>query len=472
MVLRLSTHFDVTPERFEHLGVLNAYLGIDTKVFIDPVLLRSTKIPEFRNAKDELSGYFSGVIKLLATTKQRNDLAWREAVKKLRFREEHGAAIGYAAAGGSGRGVGKQLGETLAERVREIIDLGITDPEILEIIGLFQEGFGADLLSDMAISILKSRFLAFTQRVATELNLQPTKSFSFHRAEWELPIHPETKAALILIPDSLLSQLPVALDRGEIDEVAQFNADLRASWTSLLKKAITEKRKPSKSEIREILLADPKNLVDLIEVYKKAAQNGYNFKMDPHGLFNWDYYGRRAAEKYPLAILQKKPETIAELRQVLNLIVAQFKKNIEENKLYEVLYGEDRKARNEVYGQRLFYAIADSYCAANDVDLSREPNAGNGPVDFKLSVGYRGRILVEVKKSTNTKLIHGFETQLQAYQAAEMTEESLYLILRVSNGEKGISDVLALRDEKLGEGFRVPDVVVIDARLTPSASKR
>jgi hypothetical protein len=77
-----------------------------------------------------------------------------------------------------------------------------------------------------------------------------------------------------------------------------------------------------------------------------------------------------------------------------------FKKNIEENKL--LLYREDGRARHEVFAQRLFFAVADAYCDANNVDLSREVNAGNGPVDFKLSIGYKGRILVEVKKSSNS----------------------------------------------------------------------
>lgn len=147
-------------------------------------------------------------------------------------------------------------------------------------------------------------------------------------------------------------------------------------------------------------------------------------------------------------------------------------KNIEDNKLYEVLYGENGEPRPEVFGQRLFYAVADAYCAANDVDLSREPNPGNGPVDFKLSVGYHGRVLVEIKKSMNPRLLHGFETQLDAYQKSEATEQSLYLILRVSEGETGIKDVLALREEKLKKKLKVPDVVVIDARKKPPASKR
>lgn len=472
MVIPLNIYFKIPIQRLQKSGALNAYLGIDTNVFVDPTLIRSTKIREFRNVTNDFIAYFSPIIKLLKTTKHVGDIAWETAVKKLRFREEHGAALGYSAAGGSGRGIGEGLAELLVERGKEIIDLGIDDPEIFEVIGLFQEGFGADLLSDMAVSILKARFLAYTERITTDLKLTPTKRFRLKGKDWTLPVHPDGTTALILVPSEVLTPLPIALDRREITEVAQFNAEVRAAWNAIVAAAGKEKREPSKTEIRKMLLAKPKNLADLIAVYKKAARKGYDFQRDPIGLFSWDHYGRLAAEKFPLKIAQTKPKTTAELRQILNLIVAQFKKNIEDNKLYEVLYGEKGEPRLEVFGQRLFYAIADSYCAANDVDLSREPNPGNGPVDFKLSVGYHGRVLVEVKKSINPRLLHGFETQLDAYQKAEATQESLYLILRVSEGESGIKDLLALREEKLKKKLRVPDIVVIDARKKPSASKR
>ena len=246
------------------------------------------------------------------------------------------------------------------------------------------------------------------------------------------------------MPSEILTPLPIALDRSEIAEVAQFNAEVRDKWNAIIVAARKEKREPSKAEIRAMLLASPKNLSDLIRVYRKAARRGYDFVKDPLGLFSWDYYGRAAAEKYPLEIKTRKPKNVATLREILDLIVAQFRKNIEDNKLYEVLYGESGEARPEVFGQRLFYAVADSYCAANDVDLNREPNAGNGPVDFKLSVGYKGRVLVEIKKSTNSRLLHGFEIQLNAYQKSEATEQALYLILWVSDGEAGINDVSTL----------------------------
>jgi hypothetical protein len=472
MVIPLNIYFRIPVRQLKKVGALNAYLGIDTKVFVDPALLRKAKTPEFRGVTKDLTAYFSPIIRLLKASRSIGDVAWETAVRKLRFKEEQGAALGYSAAGGSGRGIGQLLAETLVRRGKEIVELGIEDPEMFELIGLFQEGFGPDLLSDMAVSILKDRFFAYTQRLTARLELNPTKKFKFKKKAWTLPVHPDGKTALIFVPSEVLTPLPIALDRSEIAEVAQFNAEVRAAWNAIIAAAGKEKRDPSKAEIRKMLLAKPKNLLDLIAVYKKAARRGYDFAKDPLGLFSWDYFGRTAAESYPLEIKTTRPKSVADLRQVLNLIVAQFKKNIEENKLYEVLYGESGEARPEVFPQRLFYAIADTYCAANDVDLNREPNAGNGPVDFKLSSGYKGRVLIEIKKSTNPQLLHGFEVQLDAYQKSEATEESLYLILRMSEGQTGIKDVLALREKKLKEGLKVPDIIVIDARKKAPASKR
>lgn len=471
-VIPLNVYFKIPPGKLEKYGVLNAYLGIDNKVFVDPALLRKTDAPEFRHVTKELAAYFKPVIKLIRSSKTVHDIAWETAVKKLLFKEEHGAALGYSAAGGFGRGIGGLLATELVQRGKEIVKLGIEDPEMFELIGLFQEGFGPDLLSDMAVSILRDRFFEYTERVTSKLGLGPTEVFRFKGNNWKLPVHPDGKTALIFVPSQVLTPLPIALDRSEIIEVAQFNAEVRAAWNAIIAAAMKDKRDPTKAEIRKMLLARPENLSDLIGVYKQAARRGYDFATDPLGLFSWDYYGRTTAAKYPVKIEQTKPKNIAELRQVLNLIVAQFKKNIEDNKLYEVLYGESGDARPEVFSQRLFYAIADSYCAANDVDLNREPNSGNGPVDFKLSTGYHGRILIEVKKSTNPRLVHGFNIQLGAYQKSEATQESLYLILRVSEGETGIKDVLALREKALKDGKKVPDVVVIDARKQASASKR
>jgi len=69
----------------------------------------------------------------------------------------------------------------------------------------------------------------------------------------------------------MLSELPIALDRSEIDQVAAFNKEVRDSWNHIVAEAGKEKRDVTKEEIREILLNKPENLKDLISVYRKAV---------------------------------------------------------------------------------------------------------------------------------------------------------------------------------------------------------
>ena len=195
--LRLSRHFGIDPRELEKRGALDAHLGIDNRLFVDPNLFTRIDVPEFEGAREDLNRYFAAVIKLLAASKNRGDVAWREATARMTFREEHGAILGYASAGGHGRAIGGDLANSLVKRGKEIVDLGITDPEIFELIGLFQEGFGPDLLSDMAVAILKHRFFAYTQRITTELDLKPSLRFRLGGHDWLLPVMPNGKSPLI-----------------------------------------------------------------------------------------------------------------------------------------------------------------------------------------------------------------------------------------------------------------------------------
>ncbi|MEZ6192419.1 MAG: hypothetical protein R3C45_14180 [Phycisphaerales bacterium] len=70
-------------------------------------------------------------------------------------------------------------------------------------------------------------------------------------------------------------------------------------------------------------------------------------------------------------------------------VIDHFKQLVENNGLNEVIYPCKEKA-----SQLLFFAIADAYCRANNLDLSPEVDSGRGPVDFKVSSGSDIRVLV------------------------------------------------------------------------------
>ena len=116
--------------------------------------------------------------------------------------------------------------------------------------------------------------------------------------------------------------------------------------------------------------------------------------------------------------------------------------------------------------------VADAYCEANNLDLSRESNAGRGPVDFKVAGGYKARVLAEIKLSSNTKLVHGFERQVDEYTQAESAQRAVFVVIDVGYGGNWQKRLTAAINKARGtKGKRAPEVVVIDGTPKRSASK-
>jgi hypothetical protein len=177
--------------------------------------------------------------------------------------------------------------------------------------------------------------------------------------------------------------------------------------------------------------------------------------------------------RWSFALQLKRPETAAELRDTVNAIVRQFKRLIEENGLSRLLYSDEGKQRPEKFSQLLFYSLADTYCKANNLDVSAEPNAGRGPVDFKISRGYDARATVELKLSSNSGALNGLLAQLPTYAKAEQSAYSCFVLIVTGRTRTKVNEIVDMRNRLLEIGKPVPDLVVIDAYeafRTPSAS--
>ena len=106
------------------------------------------------------------------------------------------------------------------------------------------------------------------------------------------------------------------------------------------------------------------------------------------------------------------------------------------------------------------------------MDITPEADSGSGPVDFKFSTSYQNRVLVEIKLSTN-RLLHGYETQLEAYKSAEHTTKAVFLVIDVgSDLESKLNQILTLKNARASKGKPISEIEVIDGRIKKSASKR
>ena len=228
-----------------------------------------------------------------------------------------------------------------------------------------------------------------------------------------------------------------------------------------------DRTKLTKEEIDYLLKEKIDYRNEMISSYKKIVVKEYDFINDPAGEIIWYRISKNKVNDYPLELIQ--PTNMEEMETVVGKICQQFKKLIEENGLWRLLYDDDRP-KHESAAQLLFYGIADAYCLANNIDLSREVHNGHGPVDFKLSKGAMQKILVEIKLTSNPQLMHGFKKQLPLYMKQENTESAIYLV--IDNGHRRRLDTfqdyynsLKTKDRKKVKYIR------IDGNKQESASK-
>ena len=165
--------------------------------------------------------------------------------------------------------------------------------------------------------------------------------------------------------------------------------------------------------------------------------------------------------------IKKGPD---EAMRVVHDSIALFKRHVETGNLWEELL-VGGKPKKERASQLIYYAIADAFCKANNLDISPEANMGGGPIDFKFSYGYTTRVLVEMKRSGGT-VVHGYEKQLEFYKNASQTDFAIFVIVNYGDIGNKLAEVEQIRRQRLTSGLRASEVVVINATRKASASKR
>jgi len=460
---RAHDYFGISEAVYQKTGAFDPVIGVDSLFFVDPLLLGKTKVPEFNGALDEVRHYFSDVITLLRVN---NPKARNHAHKKLVLRELKGIGIGYGNKTDDGSAIGPELAARLMFTAEELIKMGITDPAIFEVMGLFEEDFGPDRLSDGLIRILLHRVYEYSERITKELSIKETINLRTYEHVYVLAKHPLKNNPLFFIPQDILRDLPVANNFEEIGMVAVFNAELRKRFNAIIAAIFVgkKKRKPKKSEIRQYLLGNKERIKTIIDTYQTCNPNPYDFDNDPNGLHLWLEKAKKLVAATPLSLPQKPPD----LEDVVLKIIEAFKEFIEKRGGWHSLY-DKKKPLNESHARHFFYATALLYCENCDVDVSPESNAGQGPVDFKLSRGTK-KIIVEVKL-TSGHVQQGYEKQTRIYEGSENAQASYFLVVQISEQSKALEEVLKLEKHEEKEGKKHPVVVVVDGREKVSASK-
>jgi hypothetical protein len=471
----VSGHFGVDPKKLQKIGVLDATLAIDTKLFIDPLLLaKSTHAEINRDAVAQYKNHFEQIIMLLRAVTEEDDPAWKAAYRLFDFPEVPGTCLGYGAATIRGSGWGPELRKKTLRVASKVVEIGVKEPDLFPALGLFEDDIGPDRLSDMTANIAIEALEKFNARVLKVLNLKGEvflvggKKCTFLRH----PFETSKKTPLILVPTDVLRDLPVALDWGGVQEAALANQDLRVEVSKHVSEIWKAKTKKDKAGLKKQAMESETAFMTMLSAMRAAGKAPYDVANDPDNLVRWANLGREYAEANPVAKKPKAPKNVDDVHHIVREIVLQFRHLIEDSGLNRELYNAKKQPRHESSAQRLFFAAAYAYCKAFDVDVSPEIDTGNGKVDFKFSQGFEARVLVEIKLSTNQATVPGYTKQLDVYKKAQQTTRAIYLVVDVGKMGDKEKDLIAIKNRLSKQKMPVSDLEFVDGTLKPTASKR
>lgn len=470
--MRFSDHFGIS--RTDRDGWFDPHLTVDAKLFIDPLLLLDAG-GTWADAHSELIGHFVRCYELVAKSTSRSSVSAIAARRLLTFPEPFELGLGYTAIGTHGSGSGGGYATRMMDGIAVAIAAGLSQPEHIEEVGILNEGVGADRISDATANVLKARLIAYTQEIAhrhevplerhrvrhTRVTLDEGR---WHDENVELPTNPTTGRALILVPEFLLNKLPTLNAYDWFD--SHFNEDIRLSLNLPVGQAV------SKAEIVSYARKYPDRVRNWArEQTSRKDLVGYDFGGDPLGVVQWDQEPSRYAAEHPLP--HRVISTHDDLVGLVGEIIEQFRRFLESQRGWSLLWNADGTEKPEEAAQLLFLGVAQPYLRYFDVELDREVELGRGPVDFKVSSGAPARLLIEVKKLHNGKFWNGLQYQLPSYLKSDNATHG-WLIAVQYRSNKSATDRLKQLPVEVNRVSKEVDkhirYTTVDARRPVSAS--
>ena len=444
-------------------GIFDALIDKDSNFFINIIRLKISTVPEFIDAYNHLNSFFSDIATLLdaADAPAISDKMYKSARKRFVFHEVNGINLGFSEST-SGAGWGKKLSDKVLADAYQIVKKGIKQPEIFHLVSLFEENVAGDRLSDMIATIIEADIKKYTKRMMYELGINPETRKGLQFSEDGFVVNPFKKCPILMLPEEILHELPIAIDWDDIGRVALENDFIRreirdeigAEW---IKWASSEQ----KDYLFKHIFMHPDVCRRVIDGYKKEDLAALDLRTDP------EYY---AAVLFKTI---KETESFAKTKNQLNSFEASmdvikiFKDWTENNRGWAEIQNAPSKNKEKSI-QRAIHLGAKYYLQENDLDVSFECDAGSGALDIKISRGL-DKTITEIKLSSNGQYLHGYETQIELYGKAENTEKLIYVFIDIGNPRR--RKLLIERHEAdVRKGIKCPELVIIDARARAAAS--
>lgn len=227
-------------DELDQLGVFDAVITTDSHFFINILRLKETSVPQFSTSYQKINEYFRNIMILLTASKEKGDRFYKQALRSFDFSGVNGINLGFSETGVDA-GFGKRLAKNVISDAFDIVKTGSTQPEIFQLVGLFEENVAADRLSDMIATLIADDIREYTLWVNQELNINKDNypDLTFNDG---IVINPYKGCDLLYLPIDILHELPIARDWTDLDRVIsennaikeEINQAIGKEWSKML----------------------------------------------------------------------------------------------------------------------------------------------------------------------------------------------------------------------------------------------
>jgi hypothetical protein len=266
--------------------LIDPFLDVDVPLFIDPVLLEKSNDEAINtSAIATFRQHFEKLVRVLAISQAENDAAWKAARRQLDLREPPENGLGYGGTGRSGSSRPDDIREAILRTTKEIITLGANDPEMISLMGFFEDDVGPDTISDMTTTVIIDHLAKITEAFC-QANGVPLFSFEVS-VDHKLPkyVDPTGRAVpIVLVPRDIVRDLPIAKDWSDIERAAMENARIRDRVNKLLGSIVAPTIAQRKRALRGAALSSSTDFDLFLAAVKENASN-YDPNLDALGYY-------------------------------------------------------------------------------------------------------------------------------------------------------------------------------------------
>ena len=265
----LSEYLNLTDE-LDNLGVFDALLDADSPFFINILRLKDCSTPEFQDSYEHINEFFRGIIKRLdhAEKPEMSDIFYRQAYHDFKFSEVNEINLGFAE-GTTGSGFGDDLRKQVLANGYKIVKAGCKDPEIFQLMALFEKGIGADRISDMISTIILPDIKKYTLWVLRDLQITPLKYPNKYFDKDGYLLNPYKKRQILLLPVEILHKMTIAKEWEDVEDAIARNETIRFAMNRTVMEEWSKYSSAEKKElVRTEVFENPKKCEEVISVYR------------------------------------------------------------------------------------------------------------------------------------------------------------------------------------------------------------